>query len=161
MTLNTRVSELVPGVRGGESISVRNLLEMRSGLSDINSRADYTEVLRHHQTPATLVALVSGDTLLFPPGSRYLHAEHSAYNLLALIIEKRSGLSFKRALQVLVFAPAGLAHSGADDDESPSPTLARGYDPVGVFALDTTTPIHWSAKSGHASVFSFAGGVRR
>jgi hypothetical protein len=103
------------------------------------------------------VAVVAGDSLLFPPGSRYLHEEHSAYNLLALIIERKTGLPFPRAMKQLVFAPAGMSHTAADDDEEPRPgALARGYQPAGTFALDTATSIHWSAKSGNASVYSTA-----
>jgi CubicO group peptidase (beta-lactamase class C family) len=158
LSLETRVSEIVPSVRGGDRITIRNLLEQRSGLSDINARADYSEILQQHQTPASLVAVISGDSLLFPPGSRYLHEEHSAYNLLALIIEKQSGMSFARAMQQLVFEPAKLAHTSADDDEDSSrPSIfAKGYDPQGVHALTATTPIHWSAKSGNASIRSTA-----
>ncbi|MDB4909231.1 MAG: hypothetical protein JWO39_54 [Gemmatimonadetes bacterium] len=158
LSLDTRVSDVVQGVRGGELITIRNLLEQRSGLSDINARADYAEILQQHQTPATLVAVISGDSLLFPPGSRYLHEEHSAYNLLALIIEKKTGLPFARAMQRLVFQPAGLRHTVADDDgDTPSPKVAaRGYEPQGVYGLIAATPIHWSAKSGNASVRSTA-----
>lgn len=155
--LETRVSEIVPEVRGADAITVRHLLEERSGLSDINSRADYAAILQRHQTPATLVATIASDSLLFPPGTRYVHEEHSAFNLLALIIEKRTGLPFAQAMRQLVFRPAGMSHTGADDDAVPAGiALAVGHDPKGVAALTPTSPIHWSAKSGNASVYSTA-----
>jgi CubicO group peptidase (beta-lactamase class C family) len=157
LSLDTRVAELVPDVRGADVITIRNLLEHRSGLSDINARADYPEILQHHQTPASLVAFVGRDSLLFEPGSKYLHEEHSAYNLLALIIEKKTGKPFAQAMQQLVFAPLGMSHSSADDDlETRGLKIAHGYDPKGVYDLTTTTPIHWSAKSGNASIRSTA-----
>jgi CubicO group peptidase (beta-lactamase class C family) len=156
LSLDTKVSEVVPGVVGGERISVRNLLEMRSGLQDINSRADYAAILQRHQTPASLVALIPGDSLLFPPGARYAHEEHSAYNLLALVIEKRSGQPFAQAIQQLVFEPAGMRHSGVDDDSPLPESAADGYDPEGVYGLTPTTPIHWSAKTGNASIYTTA-----
>ena len=157
LTLDTRVAEIAPEVRRAEAMTIRNLLEQRSGLSDINARADYAEILQHHQTPAALVAIVGGDRLLFVPGSRYVHEEHSAYNLLALIIERRSGLPFAQAMRRLVFEPAGMRHSGADDDRvSSRATLAQGYDPAGVYAVAPTVPHHWSAKSGNGSIYSTA-----
>ena len=157
LSMNTRVSEIVADVRGGERISIRNLLEQRSGLSDINARPDYAQILQQHQTPASLVAVISGDSLLFAPGSRYQHEEHSAYNLLALIIEKKTGLPFARAMQQLVLDPAKLGHTSVDDDDASQPSMfAKGYDPEGVYALKATTPIHWSAKSGNASIRSTA-----
>jgi len=155
LTLETRVSEIVPEVRGAERMTIRNLLEQRSGISDINSRADYTELLQHHHTPASLVAIVAGDGLRFAPGTQYLHEEHSASNVLALIIERRSGLPFARAMRALVFGPAGMKFTGADDDSvSSHALLARGYDPSAVYAVAPTTPIHWSAKSGNGSIYS-------
>lgn len=157
LKLDTRVSEITPAVRGADAITVRNLLEQRSGLSDINARADYDSILQSHQTPASLVAIIGGDSLLFPPGTRYLHEEHSAYNLLALIIEKKTGLPFAQAMQQLVFRPAGLRYSGADDDVVPPRVLlAQGHVPKGVLAMEAAPPIHWSAKSGNASVYSTA-----
>lgn len=162
LTLDTRVSTIVPAVRGGDSITIRNLLEERSGLADINQRADYAELLKHHQTPASLVAVIGHDTLQFAPGSQYRREEHSAYNLLALIIEKKTGLPFAAALHRLVFAPLGMTHSGADDDAVPASVhLARGYDPHGVTGLVATTPIHWSAKAGNGSVYLAAGDEAR
>lgn len=156
LTLDTHVAEIVPAVRGGDRITIRNLLEMRSGLSDINARTDYDSILQHHQTPASLMNVVAGDSLLFPPGSRYAHEEHSAYNLIALVIEKKSGQPFARAMQELVFAPAGMAHSGADGDESRVDHLALGYAPKGTSSLEPAALIHWSAKAGNASVYSTA-----
>lgn len=154
LTLDTRVASIVPSVRGGDSITIRELLEQRSGLSDINARADYAEILKHHQTPASLVAFISSDSLRFAPGSKYQGEEHSAYNLLALIIEKKTGLPFGTALQQLVFAPAGMTHSGVDDDSVPTPThFARGYEPLGVTGLQPATSIHWSAKAGNGSAY--------
>jgi CubicO group peptidase (beta-lactamase class C family) len=157
LTLDTRVSDLIPSVKGGDRITIRNLLEMRSGLSDINSRADYNDILGRHQTPASLVAVVANDTLLFAPGSKYAHEEHSAFNLLALIIEKATGLSFARAMQQLLFAPAGMTHSAIDDDSGPCVSKgARGYAPSGVADLVPAQGIHWSGKAGNASACTTA-----
>ena len=157
LTIETRVSAIVPEIRGAESITIRNLLEQRSGLSDINASPDYAEIVQRHHTPADLVAIIGRDSLLFVPGTQYLHEEHSAYNLLALIIEKRSGLPFARAMRKLVLDPAGMRSSGVDDDRvSSREPLARGYDPSGVDGVAPTTPIHWSAKSGNASIYSTA-----
>jgi CubicO group peptidase (beta-lactamase class C family) len=162
LALDTRVSEIVPSVRGGERITIRNLLEQRSGLSDINSRADYNEILQHPQTPASLVAVIANDSLLFDPGTRYLHEEHSAFNLLALIIERKTGLTFPEAMRSLLFEPSKMSHSAADDDANAcSPEAARGYAPLGVADLTVATKFYWSAKAGNASACTTARDVAR
>jgi CubicO group peptidase (beta-lactamase class C family) len=162
LSLDTKVSEIVPSIRGGDRITIRNLLEMRSGLSDINARADYDSILEHPQTPANLVAFVANDSLLFEPGTKYLHEEHSAFNVLALVLERKTGLSFRDAMQRLLFKPAGMAHSAVDDDVSScSPDAARGYAPEGVTGLTAARKIYWTAKAGNASACTTARDVAR
>jgi CubicO group peptidase (beta-lactamase class C family) len=156
LSLDTRVGDIVPSLRGGDRITIRNLLEQTSGISDINSRPDYADILQNAQTPASLVAFVSGDTLLFAPGSRYAHEEHSAFNVLALIIERKTGLDFPGAMQRLFFAPAGMTHSAVDDDSGSCRDAARGYAPDGVSGITSAQSIHWSAKAGNASACTTA-----
>ena len=162
ISLKEHIGDIVPGIEGGDKITIRDLLTERSGLPDINALPGYDEVLQHHQTPASLVAKIEGKPLLFEPGSKFLHEEHSAYNLLALIVEKTTGLPFAAAVRHLVFEPMGLAASGIDDDSLPHSTrMARGYEPEGEFDLKPAVPIHWSAKTGNASAYTTATDVAR
>jgi CubicO group peptidase (beta-lactamase class C family) len=157
ITLDDRVSEFAPGINGADRISIRHLLTQRSGLPDINSLPEYDDILKDHQTPASLVAKIEGKPPLFEPGTKFLHEEHSAYNLLALIVEKKSGLTFAAAMERLLFRPMGLSASGVDDDSSkPSSHLAEGYEPVGTDGLRLANRIHWSAKTGNASAYTTA-----
>jgi len=82
LKLDDAVALYIPSTPGAGRVTIRDLLTQRSGLIDINSLPDYGDVMRHHQTPATLVTAIEGKPLRFEPGSKYLHAEHSAYNLL-------------------------------------------------------------------------------
>lgn len=158
ITLDEHASDFVQGVEGADKITVRDLLTERSGLPDINALPNYDDVvLQQHQTPATLVKAIEGKPLLFEPGSKFLHEEHSAYNLLALIVEKKTGLPFAAALDTLVFRPLGLTASGADDDSVTNAThMAKGYEPEGAYELRPAKAIHWSAKTGNASVYTTA-----
>jgi CubicO group peptidase (beta-lactamase class C family) len=103
ISLGEHVGNFIPGIEGADKITIRDLLTERSGLPDINALPDYDDVLQHHQTPASLVAKIEVQPLLFQPGSKFLHEEHSAYNLLALIVEKRTGLPFAAAVKRLAF----------------------------------------------------------
>lgn len=153
LSLDTSVGEFVPGIKGAEKITVRDLLTERSGLPDINGLPDYNDLLQQHQTPASLVAKIDGKELLFEPGTKFLHEEHSAYNLLALIVEKKTGLPFAAAVERLVFRPAGLRASQVDDDSIPADKkIAIGYRPEGVYGLSRAPAIRWSGKTGNASV---------
>lgn len=161
LSLDSTVAAYVDGIPGTEKITIRDLLTERSGLPDINTFSDYPEVLASHQTPASLVAKIQGHPLLFEPGSKFLHEEHSAYNLLALIIEKKTGLDFRHAMDELVFQPAGMKSSGIDDDSLTKGEMAIGYQPEGVRGLKPATRIHWSGKAGNASAYTTANDMAR
>ena len=156
--LDEHASNFVQGVEGADKITIRDLLTERSGLPDINALPNYDDVvLQQHQTPTTLIKAIEGKPLLFEPGSKFLHEEHSAYNLLALIVEKKTGLPFATALDKLVFRPLGLTGSGTDDDsEVNAKCVAKGYEPERLYELKPAKPIHWSAKTGNASVYTTA-----
>jgi CubicO group peptidase (beta-lactamase class C family) len=158
VTLDERASDFVQGVEGADKITIRDLLTERSGLPDINALSNYDDVvLQRHQTPSTLVKAIEGKPLLFEPGWKFLHEEHSAYNLLALIVEKKTGLPFAAAIHKLVFGPLDLTASGADDDSATNKKhLAKGYEPVGVSGLKPAKAIHWSAKTGNGSIYTTA-----
>ena len=158
LSLDTHVGEFISGSQGAEKITVRDLLTERSGLPDINNLPAYNDILQQHQTPASLVAKIEGRPLLFEPGTKYVREEHSAYNLLALIVEKKTGLPFASAVEKLVFRPAGLQVSGIDDDSNAKGAkIALGYQPEGVYGLNRAATIHWSGKTGNASVFTTVG----
>ena len=158
LKLDEPVSDIVQGVEGAGRITIRDLLTERSGLPDINALPNYNDViLQQHQTPATLVKAIEGKPLLFEPGSKFMHEEHSAYNLLALIVEKKTGQNFAAALETLVFRPLALEASGSDDDSATTgKDMAKGYEPEGLSSLKPAAPFHWSAKTGNASIYTTA-----
>jgi CubicO group peptidase (beta-lactamase class C family) len=157
LQLDEPIATYAPQITGGDKVTIRDLLTERSGIPDINQLPEYNDILQQHQTPESLVAKISGRPLVFEPGTKFLHEEHSAYNLLALIVEKKTGLPFAAAMNKLVFEPAGLTHSAIDDDTNAVPDAARGYQPVGLEGITAAPAIHWSAKSGNASVCTSAG----
>jgi CubicO group peptidase (beta-lactamase class C family) len=156
LSLDTPVSDVVPGYPNGKQITVQHLLTETSGIADINTQSDYADVLRKHQTPLSLVEHVRDLPPLREPGT-FEREEHSAYNLLALIVEKKTGLPFALAVRKLVFQPLGMNDSGIDDDSPAAKrNAAKGYQPTGLYDIQAAAPIHWSAKAGNASAYTTA-----
>jgi CubicO group peptidase (beta-lactamase class C family) len=152
LALDAPASTVVDGLSWGDGVTVRHLLMERSGLPDINARDDYNDILQKPQTPKSLVAYVAGQPLQFKPGEKFLREEHSAYNLLALIVETKAKKPFAAAVEELVFQPLGLREAAIDDDRPLRGAVARGYQVTGVVGVEPAPPIHWSAKAGNASV---------
>src|SRR2546429_9913522 len=57
-----------------------------------------------------------------------------------------------------VFGPARLEASGIDDDSNArGAKMAIGYQPEAIYGLNRATAIHWSGKTGNASMFTTVG----
>ena len=153
LSLDDPVAGVVPDYPNGQNLTIRHLLTQTSGIANINDQSDYDDLLKSRQTPQALVDKVKNLPPKRPPGT-YEREEHSAYNLLALIIERKTGLGFPQAVQALVFEPLGMTDSGIDDDRRPVPGAAIGYKPEGLYGLAPAERIHWSAKAGNASAYT-------
>ena len=161
LSLDAKVSSLVPDVPNGEKITVRQLLQQNSGLPDANDLPGYDDLLKAHQTPATLVQFIRGKTPRHEPGGRPRDEEHSAYNVLTLIAEKVTGLPFKEVARREVFAPLKMNDSGIDDDSPIGKDLAVGHVENGALGMKDAPQIHWSAKTGNGSAYSTIDDERR
>ena len=161
LSLDTNVSSIVGPLPNGDRITVRELLEENSGLPDFNDLPDYDALVAVHQTPESVIQQIRGSKPRFEPGGKHTDEEHSAYNALALIIERKTGLPFAQAMQKLVFGPAGMRDSGVDDDGPIGGHVALGYKPEGEFGLKRAKVIHWSAKPGNGSAYSTADDINR
>jgi CubicO group peptidase (beta-lactamase class C family) len=160
LSFDTYVSDIVPGVPNGDKITVRMLLEQNSGLPDANDDLpDYDELLKSHQTPESLVDAIKALPPHSDPGRKNEREEHSGQNLLALIIEKKTGLTFAQAMKALVFDPFGLSDSGTDNDSPIGGPVAQGYQVTGTFGLKPASSIHWSALPGNGSSYATASDV--
>jgi CubicO group peptidase (beta-lactamase class C family) len=156
LSLDTPVSDVLADYPNGRSITIRHLLTQTSGIADINNQPEYPELLKAHQTPRSLVTKVQNLPPTRSPGT-YDGEEHSAYNLLALIIERKAGVPFASAVRELVFNPLGMRDSGIDDDRPKARfKAATGYQPKGLYEIAPAQRIHWSAKTGNASAYTTA-----
>jgi CubicO group peptidase (beta-lactamase class C family) len=160
LSFDTRVSEIVPGVPNGDKITIRNLLLQNSNLPDVNDDLpdeQYQALMNRHETPQSLVDAIRSLPPQGEPGGDSQREEHSGQNLLALIIEKKTGLPFADAMQQLVFRPFGMRNSGIDDDRQLGGRVAKGYRVSGTFGLTPAPSFHWSAKPGNGSAYTTVG----
>lgn len=95
-----------------QSITVAQLLSGGSGLPDFHHRegvdwdADLAWIDRD-----TAVARILAQPLLFAPGSDRRHS-HSAFVLLAAVVEKISGVSYAEFLRREILTPLGMTRTG-------------------------------------------------
>jgi CubicO group peptidase (beta-lactamase class C family) len=90
----------------GKAITVRHLLTHTSGLADYESLMPDTTTVPVHDRDV-LRLLMTQDSTLFRPGTQFSYS-NSGYVLLALVVEKVSGLRFADFLRTRVFIPLGM-----------------------------------------------------
>jgi CubicO group peptidase (beta-lactamase class C family) len=131
LSLDETLTDLFPEFPDyGRQITVRQLLSHTSGL------IDYEDVIpKGTEIPVldcdVLRLLMRQDKTYFPPGTNYRYS-NTAYALLALIVEARSGNTFARFLQENIFRQLGMADTLAyEQGRSVVPYRAYGYSPEG------------------------------
>ncbi len=83
--------------------TVRQLLSHTAGIRNYY-RGEFDDT-KHYPAIRDAVNIVSGDTLAYKPGTKYLYTTFG-YNLLGLIIENASGQSYADYLRKNIFEPA-------------------------------------------------------
>lgn len=129
LSLDDPISDFFPeGPAPWRSITVRHLLTHTSGLVDYEDvMPETTSVPVLDKDVLRLVKMI--DTTYFAPGSHYQYS-NTGYALLALIVERTSGLTFAAFLRKEIFDPTGMTQSVAfENGISTVERRAYGYSP--------------------------------
>lgn len=138
LSLDDSVERWLPGlVPKGQTISVRQLLGMTSGLFDYLNDGDKTLErqwlagdLTHPWKPRELVRIATKHPPHFAPGADWSYC-NTCYVLLGLIVEKATGHPLASELRRRIFVPAGLRATTFDSDPTISGPHAHGYELLG------------------------------
>lgn len=117
--------ELPPATAG---VTIRHLLNHTSGVLDYEDLIPDTQTVQVSDGDV-LRLLASRDSVVFPAGTRYRYS-NSGYCLLALVVERVSGVEFARFLRERIFVPLGMTRTVAHrDGRDTVPERAFGYTP--------------------------------
>ncbi|OBB56210.1 twin-arginine translocation pathway signal protein [Mycolicibacterium monacense] len=132
LAITDPISRYVPGVPDGDSITIQQLAEMRSGLYSYADDPEFAATLEKQPdtvwTPQQLLGIAFAHPQNFPPGRQYEYS-NTNYVLLGLVIEKVTGRTAAAALKARIFDPLGLRNTmlpAAADAALPDPH-PRGY----------------------------------
>jgi D-alanyl-D-alanine carboxypeptidase len=127
LSLDDPVSKFRPDVPNGANITIRQLMEMRSGLynystaPELNRAQDSTP--ERVYTPDELLAMAFERPPLYRPGQGWNYS-NTNFVLLGLIIEKLTGRTAAEEFQSRIFGPLGMTGStlpAATDASIPDP----------------------------------------
>jgi len=151
LSLKDHLSKYVDGIPNGNEITIEQLLLHRSGVGEFDAPEVYRDCLPNQE----LIRQLRGLTPLFAPGSDSQYS-NEGYFLLAVIIEKVSGVSYATFLQEDLFDPLKLANTGSTCKEMPAGLNARGSVPGAKTNSVVPLPFEEAAIPGPGSLYSSA-----
>jgi D-alanyl-D-alanine carboxypeptidase len=109
LKLDEPIANYVPGIPGGERITLRQLANMTSGLADDFANPEFPIAYLTGETfsPLQLVGLGVSQPSLFAPGKGWAYSNTNTV-LLGIVIQKVTEQPLAEALKRRVFAPLGL-----------------------------------------------------
>ena len=125
------------------AITIRHLLTHTSGLIDYEDLIPEGTTEQLHDADVMRL-LESQDRLYFNPGTNYRYS-NSGYALLALLVERESGMEFGAFLRETIFKPLGMDHTAVRDIAN------RAYGYTGLQRTDQSLT---SAVLGDGGVYS-------
>ncbi|NQU37486.1 MAG: beta-lactamase family protein [Actinobacteria bacterium] len=140
LSMDDVIDKYVPGMPNGSTATIKNLLEMQSGIptytAEVSILNKYSKDPTTTFTPQQLVNSVKGKKPSFAPGTEFFYSNTNSV-LLGMVIEQVTGESISANFQDRLFGPLGMNSSSvpAESLEIPAPFLSGvsdQADPEGV-----------------------------
>jgi CubicO group peptidase (beta-lactamase class C family) len=138
----TRFFDNVPEDK--HSITIHHLMTQRSGLPNFHDIPTDKDPNHTFIDRDEAVRRIFAQQLLFEPGQG-IAPSHSAWGLLAAIVEIQSGQTYPEFTREHLFNPAGMKDTGFNGEELPEERVAVGYGYRN--AGQPNSPPHWGKTS--------------
>lgn len=161
-TINQVIQKWIPNyfdftIPYSDTITIRNLLEMRSGMGNYSSNSKYMQDVNINplakRDPKTLIryGVESEDTPAYPPGTRSEY-NNGNYILLGIFIEKITGNTYTNEVSERIIKPLNLKNTSVPSDPSMPDPYAHGYKYSNtdneLLDLSTATDPSWGWAAG-------------
>jgi CubicO group peptidase (beta-lactamase class C family) len=151
LDLNQTIDKWFPTIENAKQITVKNLLNHRSGIHNFTDDADYLSWNTQPKTEKEMVEIISKAGSDFKPDSK---AEYSNSNfvLLTYILEKTFGKSYSELLQKYIVKPIGLKNTYVFGKINPVNNECKSYKFIGAWKLEPETD--YSIPLGAGAIIS-------
>ncbi len=151
LKLDDTVATYVPGITGGDRITIRQLLSHTAGLQDYWPQDYSFAAMAHPVTPQQIVDRWAKKPLDFAPGTQWQYS-NTGYVVAGMIVEKVAGVPLLAFLQQRIFKPLDIR--ALDQDKAIGKRFPQGY---GRFALgpvraETPSAPGWLYAAGELSM---------
>lgn len=151
LSLDDTVAKWLPGITGGDTIKLRQLLSHTSGLQDYWPQDYSFAAMAKPTTPQGIVDRWAKKPLDFAPGTQWQYS-NTGYVVAGMIAEKAAGKPLLAYLQDKVFKPLGM--TAIDQDKAIGKTFPSGYkrNALGPVRVATPAASGWLFAAGELAM---------
>ncbi|CCQ12198.1 D-alanyl-D-alanine carboxypeptidase [Pseudoalteromonas luteoviolacea B = ATCC 29581] len=110
LSLDDKLSFYLPTFPSGDKISIRQLLNMTSGIANYTNLSWFDSLKHQSIAPLQLIDRFKNEPLRFEPGTKFEYS-NSNYVLAGAIIEKVSGQTYQQFIKDNIFTPLEMHQS--------------------------------------------------
>jgi CubicO group peptidase (beta-lactamase class C family) len=126
LDVKDKITKYFPDCGAWEKITIKNLMQHTSGIRSITSVEPFCSNQMKDWKPEEIVAILKPLKLDFEPGTNAQYS-NSGCILLAMIIEKVSGMTYDDFLRKNIAGPLGMTHTMFVSNRIIVPKRASGY----------------------------------
>ena len=130
ISLNDPITKYLPNYpMQGNTVTIHHLLTHISGIKSYTSLGPkfWNEASRLDLSDSAMIASFQNEPFDFVPGAKYQY-NNSAYYLLGVIIEKVTGVPYRKYINEKLLPPLGLRNTMFCEESMIIPHRARGYE---------------------------------
>ncbi|MCK5409772.1 MAG: beta-lactamase family protein, partial [Candidatus Heimdallarchaeota archaeon] len=142
LSFENTLSDVLPVAKIDQSdkITVHHLLTHSSGLGSFFT-PEYMKNKDKYLEIGDLLPIIAKEKLAFSPGKRFKYS-NSGFEVLGMIIEQLSGMSYFDFVKKNVFLPAGMKSTDSYRKDEQTPNMSEGYTRMSRKGPDVKEELH-------------------
>ncbi len=155
LNVEDRLSKYMPEIPHANEVTLRNLLTHSGGYAEYTEVGSFDEIGNRPTTILGMVSSVDSRPLAFKPGTARQYS-NTGYNLLALLIERLSGMPYNDFLQQRIFTPLGMTSTFVRTYDDTRSNVATEYQSFALGPWEKAEHVDYSWLGGAGAIVSNA-----
>ncbi len=160
LSVDDRLSKYLPEIPHANQVTLRNLLTHSGGYAEYTEIGTFDEIGNRPTTLAAMVNTVDHRPLAFTPGTSREYS-NTGYNLLTMVIERVSGMSYGDFLERRIFRPLGMTATFVRTWDDTRPNVATEYDSFALGPWEHAPHLDYTWFGGAGWIVSNAGDLAK
>ncbi len=157
ISLETKIDAFLPDFPDGNSINMRQLCNMTSGIKDFTEMSEFENLITSQPatpiTPNELIQIIDNYPLNFTPGSQVEYSNSNTV-ILGKIIEIVTGKSLSENIFTRITGRLGLTQTYIPDNSDFKKDYIHGYGDIDGNMIDVSTKYHSSYFGASGQIVS-------